>query len=363
MPTYHSVSPPIHRIDDLVADKESDSACLRKQETDEETEVDNDLSTIAESYNGTCSEYETDDGEDDGKNLVCNFFVSFLFSLVPVLKKLFRKKLHFDEKSARKLSGLPEHHLLESLHQRIEKQSKEVALAIINELNLPSPKRGEMTHQNFLNTCQTGDVVLWSGSSPESKVIRYATKSAFSHASIIFKGKLDDSQEEADLASTPRIFQATWSTFPEDVHGSHRIVAKQVMLNDLKKVLEENENEGEPATLRRLQCEDFHRPALQEELRIFINKSLGDAYPGADRNSPNPSDFIRGILHLQKKHPDQYFCSELVSASLQRMGVLDLRKADNSWTPEHFSEKGEKVLKTHLNFGYSFGPEVSILTS
>ncbi|MBW2253488.1 MAG: hypothetical protein JRI25_02675 [Deltaproteobacteria bacterium] len=247
---------------------------------------------------------------------------------------------------------------IKRLAHDIETKAKEEVAA----LPVPAPSGHEtLTNASLLATCQTGDVILWSGSTGVSRVIRFATQSAFSHASIVFRGPLDASEEGTAAATTPRLLQATWSAFHEDADGEHEVVAHEVMLNDLAEVLAGNEREAEPATLRRLQCEDARRAALQADLAAFIAETLGDDYPGADTGSPNLADFIRGLLHLPKRYPNTYFCSELVAAALQAMGVLDTEMTDDAWTPGDLSEKHDALLSRHLVEGYALGAETRVL--
>jgi len=108
------------------------------------------------------------------------------------------------------------------------------------------------------------------------------------------------------------------------------------MLNDLAEVLKGNEAEGEPATLRRLQCNDECRSALHAALATFIHATLHDQYPGADHGAPDPAYFIRGLLHLPKKYPNTYFCSEIGSRHASREGrarSLDGRQRLDSGRP------------------------------
>ena len=117
------------------------------------------------------------------------------------------------------------------------------------------------------------------------------------------------------------------------------------MLNNLAEVLKGNEAEGEPATLRRLQCNDECRSALHAALATFIHATLHDQYPGANHGEPDPAYFIRGLLHMPKKYPNTYFCSKLVAATLHAKGVLDRSMADNAWT---LGDRHDALLRQHL---------------
>ena len=192
---------------------------------------------------------------------------------------------------------------LDRLERKMASMLRQEAAAAVNGLPVQNPSGTQsMSRADLLSTCRTGDLILWSGSTGISRVIRFLTHSAFSHASIVFRGALNGIESSTTVVDRPRLFQSTWSTFAEDVEGDHELVGEQVMLNDLVKVLKGNEAEGESAPLRRLQCNDECRSALHALLATFIHTALHDPYPGADRGAPDPTDFIQGLLQMPKKY-------------------------------------------------------------
>lgn len=257
--------------------------------------------------------------------------------------------------------------LIEGFEERLRHISKELENklddeknALLENLPVPAPSgRETITNAELLATCQTGDLILWSSSGPLSHLIRFVTQSAFSHASVVFRGPLAASEEGTAAATKPRLLQATWAAFHEDALDDHRVVAEQVMLNDLAEVLAANEADSEPGTLRRLHC-DGNRSSVQQSLAAFITEKLGAEYPGAGHEM-NFIDFVNGLLHLPQRYPNDYFCSELVAAALQRMGVLDMKRADDAWSPGDLSERHDALLAKHLSKGFSFAPETRIV--
>ncbi len=232
---------------------------------------------------------------------------------------------------------------------------------VFDKVPIPTPKNDhKISNGQLLKKVESGDIILWSGSSGISKKIRLASNSPFSHASIVFKGALDEEEAKTDVVNTPRIFQATWSKFEQDIHGDHSKVSRQVMLNDLSIVLKENELENEPASLRVLVCSADQRKELTKKLKEFINESSGDMYPGADKGVPDLSSYQQGLQGIRIDHPTQFICSELVAEALLRMNVIDDTKAVNSFCPNDFSDESYKKLKPQLKDGFEFGHETFV---
>lgn len=250
---------------------------------------------------------------------------------------------------------------LKEIEEAIKKGEKKEAAIIINELPIPEPdKTKQISNEELLDTVESGDVILWSGSTGVSRLIRFFSQSAFSHASIVFKGALDEKEKGSDVINTPRIYQATWSSFKEDVDGKHTQVEHQVMLNDLREVLVSNEEELEPATLRVLKCSKEQRKILSNKLARVIKKNDGDNYPGANKGKPSFWDYLKGLMGIRINNPDEFFCSELVAAALQSMEVLDNKKAVNAYSPKDFSDREYDKLKPHLLNGFELDTQVFV---
>jgi hypothetical protein len=252
--------------------------------------------------------------------------------------------------------------LLRKYDEVLKKEGEKKADKVFEHVPIPSPqKKNKISNKELLKTVQSGDIILWSGSSGISLKIRLSSDCPFSHASIVFKGALDKKEEGTKVVDVPRIFQSTWSKFKEDVDGKHSKVSRQVMLNDLSVVLRSNETEGEPATLRILKCNTSQRKSCTEKLAAFIKDTDGDMYPGAEKGVPSFASYLKGLKGIRIDNPRKFVCSELVAEALQRMDVLSSKKAVNSYAPLNFTDKFYDKLKQQLKDGYGFGPETFVV--
>ena len=182
----------------------------------------------------------------------------------------------------------------------------------IDNLVVPSSHvKKRISNQELLKKVKTGDIILWSGSSAVSKIIRFFSNSPFSHASIIFKGALNEKERQIGVSEVPRIFQATWSDFKEEFSGWSYKVSRQVMLNDLEKVLIKNEEESEPATLRALTCKESKLEFISNKLSAIICTTHGDQYPGANKGMPEFWDYLKGLIGFPLTNQKNIFVQNL----------------------------------------------------
>lgn len=205
----------------------------------------------------------------------------------------------------------------------------------------------------LLDTAQTGDLCLFSGSSTVSKQIRMVGHSALSHAAIVYR---DD--------TGVYLFQSTMTSVYDVIKKT--TISNATMLNPLQLAIAknvDNREEPEPCVYRNLIFEEGTSFQAQAENRNaaffkFIKSVDGHSY------SMKAEDLFRGlILNEAKKEQGNYFCSELVASSLQTMGLMKKDKVPNAYKPGNFTEfEDADDFKDHLEPGVSYGPELLVTT-
>ena len=71
----------------------------------------------------------------------------------------------------------------------------------------------------------------------------------------------------------------------------------------------------------------------------------------------NPSDSFFSLFQNTHEDLSSLFCSELVAAAYQRMGIIKSDRASNSYTPDDFSSSRDSSI---LSDGVELGEEVYI---
>lgn len=208
--------------------------------------------------------------------------------------------------------------------------------------------------KTLLDTAQTGDICLFSGSSTVSKQIRMATHSALSHAAIIYRDDTGVYLFQSDMSSVYDVITNT-------------TISNSTMLNPLQLAIAknvDNREEPEPCIYRNLifaKGTSFQAQATKrnEAFFKFIKSVDGHSY------SMKAADLFRGLfLNKSKKEQGHYFCSELVATSLQLMGLMKKDKVPNAYTPANFTEfEDADEFKDHLLQGVSYGPELLVTTT
>lgn len=186
---------------------------------------------------------------------------------------------------------------------------------------------------------RTGDLVLFSGSGILSASIKLFTRSEYSHIGMVLRLEHDFLAIWESTTLSPIVDMDTGLPtkgvrvvpLSESIRSAKKVVIRQLLdtrITDL-----------DVARLMQLRKEFVGRPYEQHERELI--KAAYDG-PGG-RNSPDLSSI---------------FCSELVAAAYQRIGILDPEDTPaNEFTPGDFSEKRSHKL---ILLRGRLGPETPI---
>ena len=189
-------------------------------------------------------------------------------------------------------------------------------------------KHPRASFDSVLPQLQTGDIVLGSGTTLFSRIVRKVTRSTWSHSGIVIVS--EDTGEHFLLESNT-------TTEVIDVEAG-------VPVDGVQLVLLEDRIRAYPGfmAVRHLNLE--RTPTMLRILRDFHREVRGRPF---DRN---PLQLLRSAVDdsrwLAENARDltSLFCSELVAEAYQRLGLLPEDPPSNEYTPKDFSSESMTAL-------------------
>ena len=215
--------------------------------------------------------------------------------------------------------------------------------------------------EEYLKDARTGDLILWSSSGDEAKLVRFATGSYYSHIGIVLRFNKGIQPGDSGIyfyhsPSGPiKGLNDQFSNPPKPKEGPQ--------LNDLRTTLSKCRNVKSIEVRRLVIDESVDHPwksgildadtdptvafAREEHSKVY-ERSTGELFrsvydgPGGE----NTEDL------------SSYFCSELVAELLKRAKVLVTQAPSNEFTPANFSSYDER--ETPLATGFYWEPELKL---
>lgn len=177
-----------------------------------------------------------------------------------------------------------------------------------------------MRYLEIRNELNTGDIVLFSGRDPISTVIKWATRSKWSHVGMVIR-----SQElDMVLLWESMLIGAIKDVQSHTVKQGVQLVALSERIKSYSGIVGTRRLEDVDMTPDRIKDLAVFRAEIKdrpyEEDKIELMKS---AYDGSFGN--NEEDL------------SSLFCSEMVAEAYQRMGLLTDNTPSNEYTPADFS--------------------------
>lgn len=191
-----------------------------------------------------------------------------------------------------------------------------------------------MKYTDIRSKLKTGDVVLFSGTSAFSVLIKLITKCKFSHSAVVVRdGDRVNIFEAVDKGVGVNSLDG-W--YVQEARMSQRI-AERKGFYAIRPILG-------PRTEGMLQA--FTQFRKEVDGRPYEQNMFNLAKPAlADLGITGDVDDLSSM-----------FCSECVAASLQHMGILPTLTGSTWYSPRHFSEQDS--LK--LNPGWTWGAQIEI---
>ncbi len=184
---------------------------------------------------------------------------------------------------------------------------------------------------------QTGDIMLFNGTTPISLIIDEITHSKFSHVGMVIRAPGSSGSDGLTL----------WQSF-EPENG--------VVIDPLEAFVAGYPKLEAGATVAARLLSVERTPAMLQGLADFIPKAKGLPFPGFAEWFAN---YMAGCLGVEGPQTS-FYCSELVAQTYMAMGLLKAWPLATVYTPGRFSEYAYDL---QLQLGASFGPEIPVTTS
>jgi len=206
-----------------------------------------------------------------------------------------------------------------------------------------------ITKQKLIDTCQTGDILLYNSNTFVGRTIEVLSFSKFSHISIILRDPIYINPELKGL-----YILESGSEQIDDVISGKKVIGVQVI--PLEYVLNQYEN-GNYGYLyyRKLECdrgEEFHK-----KMKDIILKTDGTCY------DINPVDWIKAEFQIElgnEQKDNTFWCSALVTYVYIQLGFLDNSLPWTIIAPRRFSYYENERLSFK---NCSVEPEIYIIYS
>jgi hypothetical protein len=212
---------------------------------------------------------------------------------------------------------------------------------------------------DFLDQADTGDVVIWTGTSMISEVVELATWSDFSHTSMVI---CDPNTGDKYLLQS-----VSEALAPDPLTKPPGNTHTGVQAGALEDVMEIVYKYGDLPTWRQLNWPN--RPSsLNSKVWQIAQGMDGTPFPWIGGDSPTPEQIAESIVlmggllllgrEFNQEVTNPIFCSGLVAYILQNVGVIQKTMAVNGYEPKDFSSKYPGVVQPST--GVSFNPDVWI---
>ncbi|PIR39614.1 MAG: hypothetical protein COV35_03665 [Alphaproteobacteria bacterium CG11_big_fil_rev_8_21_14_0_20_39_49] len=179
-------------------------------------------------------------------------------------------------------------------------------------------------YQKYRNNMKTGDVIAFSGKGRVSQIIKWKTRSQFSHVGIIL-----DTNMHGGIGHAVMLIESTsLKNIPDAVHNE---IIKGVQIHFLSRRLETYEGKAWWVPLKN-ELSNFEKNKMQAWLRKkHFDRTPYDFFQAIGAGA-DLFDMIIGI----ENEPDfsSLFCSELVTKSLQVAGIVPDELNPSEQTPE-----------------------------
>ena len=189
-----------------------------------------------------------------------------------------------------------------------------------------SDTSSDISLADFLETCQTGDILLYNSQYWYSRLIEWGSGSKFSHISIILR----DPTFINDKLNGLYILESSYEDIPDSNTGEKvwgvQIIPLQHVLDEYQKSYVGN------LYYRRLETEKDE--SFYSKLKECVNHTEGDKY------DLNPLDWFKAEFQLDvgnTRKENTFWCSALVGYVYCQLGFID---QDISWSilpPRKFS--------------------------
>lgn len=184
---------------------------------------------------------------------------------------------------------------------------------------------------------QTGDIMLFGGTTPVSAIIDAITHSKYSHIGMVIRAPGSSGSDGLTL----------WQSFEPE--GGVVIDSLEAFVAGYPKL-----EAGATVAARLLGVE--RTPAMLQGLADYIPTAKGLPFPGFAEWFVNYMSGCLGVEGPQKS----FYCSELIAQTYVAMGLLKPWPLATVYTPGRFAEDAYDL---QLQLGAAFGAEIPVTVS
>lgn len=193
-------------------------------------------------------------------------------------------------------------------------------------------------YSEIKDSLNTGDLILFSGKYPISKLVERLENSPWSHVAMVVR---------LPNVDYPLLWESSALTnLKDEIYKDNIPGPKIVKLEDRLKTYGDDLKPYTPPVYAVRSLEVHRSEEMKKQLEELFIKVHG---------LPNPGEWkmifevAEGRLFNIPSKLDNYTCSELIAESLIKMGILDNKKVINYYMPKDFSSDGAlKLLKGHF---------------
>ncbi|WP_078381861.1 hypothetical protein [Sutcliffiella halmapala] len=190
------------------------------------------------------------------------------------------------------------------------------------------------TYSSLLSQFKTGDLILFSGKYPISKLVETLENSMWSHVGMVVR---------PDPTGEVYFFESTSLTNLEDIHfHDNKTGPKVVKLIDRLKTYGHDLEPYTPPQYALRSLSLLEGSIDEEKLYEYMKKVHG---------VPNPSQWkmieevIEGRVFSITSKSNDYTCSKLIGETYQMLGLFEPKMPLNGYMPKDFSSTGNLQLK------------------
>lgn len=203
------------------------------------------------------------------------------------------------------------------------------------------------------HNARTGDIILCSGKSIFSLLIKVATFSSWSHVGVIVRLK----RENQDLSIIDQVYVLQSIIHSEDDMKDvlqRDLVSSGVQVNKIEDVI--RVEEGKLYYRQLLDMGKFKLRPIKKDNKKFLEEAAQKPY------ETDLFQLVNSVTGINLYHdPSSYFCSEIVADFYYHMkfATMENNTYPNNFTPASFGEDPAYPIK--LEPGYKFGEIYKVL--
>lgn len=189
-----------------------------------------------------------------------------------------------------------------------------------------------VSYDEIKNELKTGDLILFHGILPSSKLNEVLTRCQWSHVGMVIR------PEDIGITDSDRLLLWESNTLVnlQDVELKEAKIGPMLVDLQQRMITDVTDKKDTRFHIRYNQCEITRE--MLEKLKEFIQEVHTATFPKTDFDLQK--EVFQGRILHQKVDNGDYFCSKLIADTYIHMGLLSSNYPANSYEPKDFSSEG-----------------------